>query len=558
MSEGTREDVDVAIVGGGLAGLTLALQLLRRRPRTRVAVVERIDFPVPEAAHKVGEATVENGAHYFREVLGLEDHLEQEQIRKLGLRFFMTHGDNRAIAPRLELGSRWYLPSRTYQLDRGRFENELARRVVAAGGDLHAGMRVRDVEFDTHGPHRVTCDGGEGERTLRARWVVDASGRRAVLKGKLGLRKPVDHDVNAVWFRLEKMIEVDDFVEADAPPADPEVAAAWKERVPSRGRWRSTNHFMGRGYWAWLIPLASGSVSVGIVADESLVPFKTINRFEKALAWLRVNEPQVAAAVEERVEGLQDFRTLRHFAHGCARVYSADRWCITGEAGAFLDPLYSPGSDFIGLSNTYVTDLVTRDLEGEPVEALAERHNDAYLAAFESALETWRGQYPLMGNPQVWAAKAAWDTLAYFAGPNLLFVNDAFCDLELMDSVGGIWDRHQELGSQMQSFFSAWAEHDEGEVPGGRFTDLSAEIYHRLNAELLERLEPEQLRDRLGRNAALLEDVATELVEVAAARIGGEAAQEIQPAILGSRGKGKPAGVAAGVLHDPPPVDASV
>lgn len=511
------ERFDVAIVGGGLAGLTLALQLLRRRPRTRVAVIERVSFPVPEAAHKVGEATVENGAHYFREVLGLEGHLERDQIRKLGLRFFMTRDDNRAIAPRLEIGSRRFLPSRTYQLDRGRFENELARRVVAAGGCLHDGMRAREVELDRGGLHGVVCDGESGERRLGARWVVDASGRRAVLKGKLGLRKPVEHDVNAVWFRLDEMIEVDDFIDADAPPADPATAAAWRERVPGGDRWRSTNHLMGSGYWAWLIPLASGSVSIGIVADESIVPFKTINRFEKALAWLRRNEPQLADAVERRVEGLQDFRTLRHYAHGCARVYSADRWCITGEAGAFLDPLYSPGSDFIGLSNSYVTDLIARDLDGEEVGSRADRYDAAYLAAFESALETWQGQYPLMGNPRVWAAKAAWDTLAYFAGPNLLFVNDALTDLEFMDSVADTWSRHRELGSEMQRFFRAWAERDEGEVAAGGFTDLSDELYQRLNGELLERLEPDRLRERLARNAAILEAVAREMVEGAGA-----------------------------------------
>ena len=47
-------DYDVAILGGGLAGLTLARQLVMERPNLRVAVIEKRQFPVPETTHKVG------------------------------------------------------------------------------------------------------------------------------------------------------------------------------------------------------------------------------------------------------------------------------------------------------------------------------------------------------------------------------------------------------------------------------------------------------------------------------------------------------------------------
>jgi urea transport system ATP-binding protein len=61
---------------------------------------------------------------------------------------------------------------------------------------------------------------------------------------------------------------------------------------------------------------------------------------------------------------------LRHFAHGCERVYSADRWLLTGEAGVFTDPFYSPGSDFIAMSNELITDLIIRDRRGEDISTL--------------------------------------------------------------------------------------------------------------------------------------------------------------------------------------------
>ena len=83
-----EKNFDVLILGGGLAGLTLGRQLLMKRPDIRVAILERRGFPAPEAAHKVGESTVEIGAHYFGEELKLKKHLTDQQLPKFGLRFF--------------------------------------------------------------------------------------------------------------------------------------------------------------------------------------------------------------------------------------------------------------------------------------------------------------------------------------------------------------------------------------------------------------------------------------------------------------------------------------
>ena len=111
---------------------------------------------------------------------------------------------------------------------------------------------------------------------------------------------------------------------------------------------------VGAGYWVWLIPLSSGSHSVGIVADAKLHPFSRISRFEPALDWLREYEPQAAIVCEEHRHLLQDFRALKRYAYGCRQLYSRDRWALTGEAGLFTDPFYSPGSDFIGIGNTFM------------------------------------------------------------------------------------------------------------------------------------------------------------------------------------------------------------
>jgi flavin-dependent dehydrogenase len=69
------KQVDVVILGAGLAGLSLAIQLKQKRRSMRVVMLERAIFPMPEAAHNVGESSVEVGAHYCSSVLGLNHAL---------------------------------------------------------------------------------------------------------------------------------------------------------------------------------------------------------------------------------------------------------------------------------------------------------------------------------------------------------------------------------------------------------------------------------------------------------------------------------------------------
>jgi flavin-dependent dehydrogenase len=444
---------DVVIMGGGLAGLTLGLQLKNARPSTSIMVAEKRSGPAPSAAFKVGESTVEQSAHYFADVLGMRDHMEKAQHPKSGLRYFWPSNGNTDITARLEWGPAEFAGPSQFQLDRGLFENELMRRNILAGVHAFDGCRVLDVSVGDDG-HTITVSredelGGAEEATVSCRWLIDATGRAFTLKRRLGLEKDSPHKVNSAWLRLAGGLDISDF--SDDP--------AWRARARApRVRVSSTNHLLGEGYWVWLISLASGPISIGIVADPRFHPYEQINTLEAALDWLREHEPQLFEVIDRRRDDIEDFLKVEHFSYGCERVYSPQRWCLTGEAGTFSDPFYSPGSDFIAIANTFINDLVTRDLDGEDVSGLIEGYNAQYLLLFDAFLKLYVDQYQVFGNPRVMVSKVAWEHALYWAIGAVRFLNGKLTDLEWTVGVAPALQTVLQLNDRIEPLFIRWHE----------------------------------------------------------------------------------------------------
>jgi flavin-dependent dehydrogenase len=505
---------DVLILGGGLAGLTLALQLKRQDATLDVAVIERRSHPVPEAAHKVGESTVEIGAHYFANVLGLREHLDGEHIRKFGFRFFFSDG-RRDIDRCTELGVSRILPTPSWQIDRGRFENFLGEEARRLGVRFHDGAVVRAIELSANDDdHHVRWerDGDSVEAT--ARWVVDASGRAGLIKRKLDLAAPEIHDANAVWWR------VDGFIDPKTWSDD----AAWLSRCTPPDRWRSTNHMCGPGYWFWLIPLSSGAHSLGIVCDATMHPLETMNTHEKAMAWLREHQPRVAEALDRPEHRLQDFLFLRHFSHGCKQVFSGDRWALTGEAGVFLDPFYSPGSDFIAIANTLICDLVAKDRAGEPFAPYAEIFQQLYFGFFDNTMTLYRGQYPLFGDAQVMPVKVIWDYTYYWALLAPLVCGGKLTEVSLLGRMRPQFERGRALNLAVQALLRAWGEANraaglpDADTLDGRLLDqFGIDWFHEMNRALHDTLDNPTFARRIRDNVARMDWLAAEILQRARA-----------------------------------------
>jgi flavin-dependent dehydrogenase len=505
LSDGDAAEPDhqVCIVGGGVAALTLALELRRARPDIRILVVESRAHPVPEITHTVGESTVEVSAQYLRDRLGLADHLQTAHIRKMGLRMFFSHNGNTDIADRVELGSSTFTPQATYQIDRGRLENELYRRCVHDGVEFAVG-RVRSIDLATGGrAHAVSVQGGDLVTQTTARWVVDASGRNRTLPKKLDLKRANAHDCNAVWLRVAVDIDVGQW--SDDP--------SWRDRLIEGDRAFSTNHLMGEGYWVWLIRLGSGATSVGIVADPAFHAFGEFNTPAKAKAWLREHEPQCADELARHEHLIKDFHAMKNYSHSVSKVFDGrDRWCLTGDSGVFLDPLYSSGLDLIAIGNGLITDLVVRDLGGEDVVARSAISDSLFRSLTDMWLAIYRGQYALMGIPSVMSAKIIWDIAFYWGFIGLLYSNDRFAHVADQPDIVPYLQGLIDLSNRMQSFFQEWAALESGDC-SAQFVDLYAPLNFMatLHTAMMGKAEP--FADRFLANARLLRQIAGQLVE---------------------------------------------
>src|SRR3977135_4021291 len=345
---------DVVIMGGALSGAATATLLLRQNPGIRVLIVEKS----AKLSRRVGEATVEVSAYFMGRVLGLTQYLNEHHLVKQGLRFWFTSDKVKNLEEASELGGRYQVRLPSYQLDRATFDEEVLRRACVAGAELFRPASVVDVQLSAGQEQTIILKNGAGSKTVRARWIVDASGMAAVLARKNGWWKSnTAHPTAAAWSRWKG---VKDWDGRELAEKFPKYASAV---YGVRGT--ATNHVIGDGWWSWWIPLKGGDVTVGGVFDQRIVDWphaggKLGDRLKKFLMQHPVGREMLVDAQFDE----DDVHWRKNLAY-YSTTFAGDGFVLVGDAAAFMDPFYSPGMDWISFTATSAAELITDPRSGE-------------------------------------------------------------------------------------------------------------------------------------------------------------------------------------------------
>jgi flavin-dependent dehydrogenase len=371
------ERFDVIVIGGGPAG-SLCAALLRRYTSTmRVALVERDAFP----RYHIGESLVLEANRVLQDAGVLEKVESAAFMRKSGATF--VWGSERRPWPFLFTESTGRRPhfegmrDYTWHVERAAFDQLLLDHAKELGVEVHQPATVKEVLFSGERATGVRIERNGGTEQLDSRFVVDASGRAGVLAHRIGDRvfDPVIRNMAVFGYWENADIDVEYSVGRD--PATIVIVTAPEG-------------------WVWCIPVSTSVVSVGYVT-----PVETFKRRgEEDLETYYRNALQEVPEVEK---WLRDAKLIHH-QHAPARImaerdfnYMHSRWwgpgyALVGDAGGFLDPLFTFGVFMAGVSAQLAAYAIGTLLDERAVGATEE----LVLGGYEEHIRTYYGAFASM------------------------------------------------------------------------------------------------------------------------------------------------------------------
>ena len=310
---------DAVVIGGGPGGSVFAARLAALG--RSVVLLERDHHP----RFHLGESLLPASMGAL-DAIGVFDEMRDTFMVKRGARFVQGAGGPDARTARYAFAeafsARW---DHAFQVPRDRFDELLIRRAGACGAEIREGCEVTSVVFERGRAVGVEARSEDGERhALSARVVIDASGRDAILARTSRSVQRIAHLDRTALFS--------------------QVRGAWRDTDDREGDIQIVVFGEGpeRG-WFWLIPFRDGRTSVGAVVSSAWIRARQHLGGAGELFDAAVSEAPTVAWMLEGTERLLAPGATADFSFRVGAM-RGDGWVVVGDAGGFIDPLFSTGA----------------------------------------------------------------------------------------------------------------------------------------------------------------------------------------------------------------------
>ena len=352
------ESREIVVIGAGPAG-AVAAGLLRQQGRD-VLVIEQQQFP----RFSIGESLLPQSMEYIQAAGFLQDVVEAGFQYKNGAAF--QRGERyTSFDFRDKFSCGW---GTTYQVQRATFDQVLARAAEKAGAEVRFLHQVTAVDVSGERP-LVTVKPPEGESyQLKPRFLLDASGFGRVLPRLLDLETPSNFPVRGALFT-----HVEDRI------SDPRF---------DRTKILVSVHPEHVGVWFWTIPFSNGRCSQGVVAKAEFLEQYQGDDTERLRAII-AETPTLSALLKDAVWDTPA-RKLTGYAANVKSLWGRN-FALLGNAGEFLDPVFSSGVTIAFKSASLAAAGIAREFAGEKVDWQADYGAPlkAGVDAFRAFVESW-------------------------------------------------------------------------------------------------------------------------------------------------------------------------
>ena len=312
---------DVIVIGGGPAGSTAAT-LLAQQGLT-VTLLERERFP----RFQIGESLLPYNNDLFERLSVTDQLLCGDFLPKYGAHFVTGDG---SVGYTFRFDKRLSDPyRRSFQVKRAEFDHLLLKNAAKHGVEVLEETNVTAVDLSTpdkaairyevaglRGPNPESTE-PRNPATLEARFIVDASGHRAVLGNRVGGKSDIESLRKVAFFAHYRNVP----------------------RAPGRNA-GNTVIVVLRDAWFWLIPVNAEVMSVGLVVDREhylrcgLDPEQLLNRTIAESSWV--------AGRMKNADRITEIYSRKDFSFRMKKLV-ATNYALIGDAAGFIDPIFSTG-----------------------------------------------------------------------------------------------------------------------------------------------------------------------------------------------------------------------